>query len=218
MLVPNCPGAKLFVFTMFVPNCPFSYLGAKLSVCLLGVKLYIFTILVPNCPVPNCPVPNCPTTYYITPSSLQARLLDDPDITKKMIGNRPNTYTFTKVGRILVMLKMFCKRVISIIAWILFENVFQALAESLLATEASGLPVRFFAFAHLHIFLMFLFLHLLKLIFLITILLTPHFILIFHIFCNISQNLRKCTFVLFSFILLEAFVVHFSILFQTRIF
>ena len=40
MLVPNCPGAKLFVFTMFVPNCPFSYLGAKLSVCLLGVKLF----------------------------------------------------------------------------------------------------------------------------------------------------------------------------------
>ena len=105
------------------------------------VKIIPKKIAVPNCSfytvLPNCWVPNCPTTYYITSSSLQARLLDDPDITKKMIGNRPNTYTFTKVG----MLKMFCKRVI---AWILFENVFQALAESLLATEASGLPVRFF--------------------------------------------------------------------------
>lgn len=39
-------------------------------------------------------------------------LLDAPEITKKMIGNRPNTYTFTK-----------------------------ALAESLLATEATELPV-----------------------------------------------------------------------------
>ena len=52
-------GAKLSVFTMLVPNCPFSYLGAKLSVCLLGAKLSVcllgaelsvFTILVPNCP------------------------------------------------------------------------------------------------------------------------------------------------------------------------
>ena len=191
-----------------MPNCPFSYLGAKLSVFLLGAKLPVFTILVPN----------CPTTYYMTSSSLQARLLDHPDITKKMIGNRPNTYTFTKVGCILLMLKMFCKRVISIKAWILFENIFQALAESLLATEASGLPVMLFAFAHLHIFLMFVFSHLLKLIFLITLLLTPHFILIFHIFHNISQNLYNFTFVLFSFRLLEAFVVHFSISFQTRIF
>ena len=95
---------------MLVPNRPFSYLGAKLSVFLLGAKLPVFTILVPN----------CPTTYYITSSWLQARLLDHPDITKKMIGNRPNTYTFTKVGCILLMLKMFCKRVISIIASILW--------------------------------------------------------------------------------------------------
>ena len=42
---------KQFVlFTMLVPNCPFSYLSAKLSVCLLGAKLSIFTILVPKCP------------------------------------------------------------------------------------------------------------------------------------------------------------------------
>ena len=50
--VPNYPiddfGAKLSVFTMLVPNCPFLlcwcqivrfyYVGAKLSVCLLGAK------------------------------------------------------------------------------------------------------------------------------------------------------------------------------------
>ena len=35
--------------------CPNFYLGAKLSVCLLGAKLSVFTILVPNCPVPNNP-------------------------------------------------------------------------------------------------------------------------------------------------------------------
>ena len=54
--MPNCPfyyvgaklsGAKLSVFTMLVPNCP----GAKLS----GAKLSIFIMFVPNCPVPNCP-------------------------------------------------------------------------------------------------------------------------------------------------------------------
>ena len=49
MLVPNCPGAILSVFTILVPNCLFSYLGAKLSV---------FTILVANCMVPNCPTNN----------------------------------------------------------------------------------------------------------------------------------------------------------------
>ena len=52
--VPNClpnnVDAKLSVFTMLVPNCPFSYFGAELSVCLLGAKLSVFTILVPSCP------------------------------------------------------------------------------------------------------------------------------------------------------------------------
>ena len=52
--MPNCPlynvDAKLSVFTMLVPNCPFSYPGAKLSVYLLGAKLSVFTILVQNCP------------------------------------------------------------------------------------------------------------------------------------------------------------------------
>ena len=174
----------------------FYYVYAKLSVCLLGVKLYIFTIL-----VPNCPVPNCPTTYYITSSSLQARLLDHPDITKKMIGNRPNTYTFTKVECILVILKMFCKRVISIIAWILFENVFQALAESLLATEASGLPVRFFCICSPSYISSVCFLAFAQIDISDNppgrrLLLTPHFILIFHIFDNISQNLYNCTFLI----------------------
>ena len=50
-LEPNCPfhyvAAKLSA-------AKFSYLGAKLSVCLLGVKLSVFTILVLNCLVPNC--------------------------------------------------------------------------------------------------------------------------------------------------------------------
>ena len=45
-LEPNCPfqyvAAKLSA-------AKFSYLGAKLSVCLLGAKLSVFTILVPNC-------------------------------------------------------------------------------------------------------------------------------------------------------------------------
>ena len=52
--MPNClfynVDAKLSVFTMLVPNFSFSYLGAKLSVYLLGAKLSVFTILVPNCP------------------------------------------------------------------------------------------------------------------------------------------------------------------------
>ena len=43
------------MFTMLVPNCPLSYYGAKLSVCLFGAKLSVFTILVPYCPMPNCP-------------------------------------------------------------------------------------------------------------------------------------------------------------------
>ena len=36
--VHNCP----------VQNCPFSYLGAKLSTCLLDAELSVLTILVPN--------------------------------------------------------------------------------------------------------------------------------------------------------------------------
>ena len=42
MLVPNFPGAKFSIFANKVPNCPFSYLGAKLSVCLFGAKLSVF--------------------------------------------------------------------------------------------------------------------------------------------------------------------------------
>ena len=34
-------GAKLSVFTVLVANCPFCYLGAKLSVCILGAKLSV---------------------------------------------------------------------------------------------------------------------------------------------------------------------------------
>ena len=37
-------GAKLSVFTVLVANCPFCYLGAKLSLCLLGAKVSGFTI------------------------------------------------------------------------------------------------------------------------------------------------------------------------------
>ena len=48
MLVPNRLGAKLSIFTMLVSNCPISYYGARLSVCLLGAKLSVFSILVPN--------------------------------------------------------------------------------------------------------------------------------------------------------------------------
>ena len=52
-------GAKLSVSlcwcqVVLVPNCPFSYLGAKLSVCLFGAKLSECTILVPNSLVQNC--------------------------------------------------------------------------------------------------------------------------------------------------------------------
>ena len=45
---------------VLVPNCP-------------GAKLSVFIILVPNCPMPNCPVPNCPTIHYnnITTLSLE---------------------------------------------------------------------------------------------------------------------------------------------------
>ena len=50
MLVPNRLGAKLSIFTMLVSNCPLSYYGARLSVCLLGAKLSVFSILLPNCP------------------------------------------------------------------------------------------------------------------------------------------------------------------------
>ena len=64
MLVLNCPGAKLSVFTILVPNFLFHYLGAKLSFCLLGAKLSVFTILVPNCPVPNCPTTEMITENY----------------------------------------------------------------------------------------------------------------------------------------------------------
>ena len=50
MFVPNFPGAKFSVFTKLQPNCLFPYLGAKLSVCLLGAKLLDFTTSVPNRP------------------------------------------------------------------------------------------------------------------------------------------------------------------------
>ena len=72
---------NLHVIFFLVPNCPFYYVGAKLSWCQIvrcqivrcqivhfyyvGAKLSVFIWLVPNCPVPNClvpnfPVPNCP--------------------------------------------------------------------------------------------------------------------------------------------------------------
>ena len=75
---------NLDVIFFLVPNCPFYYVGAKLSWCQIvrcqivrfyyvGAKLSWCQIvrvpncpaqivLVPNCPVPNCQVPNCPTT------------------------------------------------------------------------------------------------------------------------------------------------------------
>ena len=37
-------GAKMSVFTLSVPNCLFSYLSAKLSICLLSANLSVFTI------------------------------------------------------------------------------------------------------------------------------------------------------------------------------
>merc|ERR1711990_398204 len=70
----------------------------------------------------NCDIPHIEERVYPAPGDphgmidmctwMDPSLLDAPDITKKMIGNRPNTYTFTK-----------------------------ALAESLLSTEATELPV-----------------------------------------------------------------------------
>jgi len=70
----------------------------------------------------NCDIPHIEERVYPAPGDphgmidlctwMDPSLLDAPEITKKMIGNRPNTYTFTK-----------------------------ALAESLLATEATELPV-----------------------------------------------------------------------------
>ena len=56
MIVPNFPGAKLSAFTMFVPNCLFCFLGAKLFVFLLGGKLLLLLFLGPIVRVSNCPV------------------------------------------------------------------------------------------------------------------------------------------------------------------
>ena len=63
--MPNCPfyyiGAKLSVFIMLVPNCLGAKLsGAKLSWCQI---VRVPNCLVPNCLVPNCPVLNCPTIF-----------------------------------------------------------------------------------------------------------------------------------------------------------
>ena len=65
MLVPNCPGAKLSVFTMLVPNGPFFILVPNSPFAFLVPNhpflLYWCQIVrVPNCPVPNCSVPNYP--------------------------------------------------------------------------------------------------------------------------------------------------------------
>ena len=77
MIVPNCPGAKLSVFTMLVPNLLFFILVPNCLFAFL-VPNCLFAFLVPNCPfllswcqivrcqiirIPNCWVPNCPTTH-----------------------------------------------------------------------------------------------------------------------------------------------------------
>ena len=59
MLVQNYPGAKLSIFTVLVPNCPFSLSWCQIvRFHYLGAKLSVFTILVANCLVPNCPTTN----------------------------------------------------------------------------------------------------------------------------------------------------------------
>lgn len=44
------------------------------------------------------PAPGDPHGMIDMCTWMDPSLLDAPEITKKMIGNRPNTYTFTKVG------------------------------------------------------------------------------------------------------------------------
>ena len=58
--------------------------------------------------------------------------LNDPQMTGKLIGNRPNTYTFTKVS--------FVEKKINVLPNCIFCN-WQALAESVLVEEAGNLPV-----------------------------------------------------------------------------
>ena len=80
-------GAKLSVllcwclivlFLILVPNCPFSYFGAKLSVCLFGAKLSVLLhiswckiVRVQKYPVPICPTfhpfPLYGTYFFIHP-------------------------------------------------------------------------------------------------------------------------------------------------------
>ena len=45
------------------------------------------------------PAPGDPHGMIEMCTWMDPSLLDAPEITKKMIGNRPNTYTFTKVSR-----------------------------------------------------------------------------------------------------------------------
>ena len=56
---------------------------------------------------------------------MDPEIINSPEVTRKMIGDRPNTYTFTKVR--------LCDRA--------GLTGLQALAESLLAKESTGLPV-----------------------------------------------------------------------------
>ena len=59
------------------------------------------------------PAPGDPHGMIDLCTWMDPSLLDAPEITKKMIGNRPNTYTFTKVRWRRVMMVM----VIVVIAW-----------------------------------------------------------------------------------------------------
>ena len=85
ILVPNCPGAKLSVFTMLVPNLLFFFILVPNCLFAFLVPNCLFAFLVPNCPflpswcqivqVPNCPVPNCPTTDVYTYLSMTQECL-----------------------------------------------------------------------------------------------------------------------------------------------
>ena len=47
---PNCPGAKLAVFTRLVPNCPFYQYQRQIVHFLILLPNCLFAFLVPNCP------------------------------------------------------------------------------------------------------------------------------------------------------------------------
>ena len=60
---------------------------------------------------------------------MDSEKLDAPEMTKMMIGNRPNTYTFTKVEPKYKTVNPS------------YPCVVQALAEAVLHTEGAGLPL-----------------------------------------------------------------------------